>query len=500
MPKDISMPTDSYSRLLQFRKTQVALDMADMHLYQNIAVKYIYDTPACGLFIDLGLGKTVISLTAFQQLWVDGLVSRCLVIAPLKVANNTWPTEISTWSHLYPLRYSLVTGELEDRKKALRNRAPIHIINRENVPWLVEQYGAKWPYDMVIIDESSSFKDHNSERFKALKKVRKLIKRVVELTASPVAEGYIGLFSQIYLLDLGQRFGNKITKYREEYFTHNQYSRKYTVKQDKRQEIIDKISDITLEMKADQYLPSKGRQDIVRLVQLNEPEMELYRTMEKELMIDIIDSTGETHVIEAQNAGVLAGKLLQMASGVIYRNWVELQPGSEDKVIRCKDAIPLHDHKIAALQALMEELDGEPIIVCYWFQSSLARLKKAFPSMHILDKAGTQVEPWNKGRIKILALHPQSAGHGLNLQKGGRNMVFFDLPASLELYEQVIGRIDRQGQKLLCRIFHLLAANTADQHVFKRLREKKDVQDWFYQRLRRYHQKVKASIEGRLIG
>lgn len=500
MPKDTLMPTDYYSRLLSFRRKQVVLDMEQMHLYQNIAVKYIYDNPACALFIDLGLGKTVISLTAFQQLWVDGLVRKCLVVAPLKVANNTWPAEISTWSHLYPLRYSLVTGDLDERKKALRSGAPIHIINRENIPWLVDLLGAKWPYDMVIIDESSSFKDHDSERFKALKRVRKLIKRIVELTASPVAEGYHGLFSQIYLLDLGQRFGNKITHFREKYFKHNQYTRKYTVIDDKRQEIIDKISDITLEMKADQYLPSKGRQEIVRLVHLDEDQMEKYRFMEKEMMIEVINAAGENLVIEAQNAGVLAGKLLQMASGVIYRNWVELQPGSEDKVVRCKEAIPLHDHKIAALQALMEELDGEPIIVCYWFQSSLARLKKAFPSMHILDRAGTQVEPWNKGRIKILALHPQSAGHGLNLQKGGRNMVFFDLPASLELYEQVIGRIDRQGQKLLCRIFHLLAANTVDQHVHKRLREKKDVQDWFYQRLRRYHQKVKAQIEGRLIG
>ena len=346
-----------------------------------------------------------------------------------------------------------------------------------------------------MIDESSSFKDHKSQRFKALKKVRLLIKRMVQLTASPVAEGYHGLFSQIYLLDSGKRFGKFITHFESEYFTYNSYSRKHTIKKDKKQEIIDKISDITLEMKAKDYLTSAGRQEIVRLVALSDEQMDLYRKMAEQFVIDITTEDGSVQQVKADSAGVLATKLLQMASGVIYRTWKAIKPGTDDQVVTMRQTIHLHDHKIDALEALIEELDGETAIVVYWFKSSLERLQEKFPDMVVLDKQGSQVPAWNAKKIKLMAIHPQSAGHGLNLQKGGRNMIFFDLPASLELYEQVIGRIDRQGQKLLCRIFHLVAQKTDDEKVLNRLREKRDVQDWFFARLRRLHLKIKKQLE-----
>jgi len=489
-----------YDQLLANRQNNWSLDYSQMHDYQHLAEDFAYDKLYAALFIDMGLGKTVIMLTAFLRLWIDGEVNRLLIVAPLKVANNTWPTEIQTWSHLYALRHSLVTGSAEERLRALRSSAPIHIINRENIPWLVDHFKGKWPYDMVVIDESSSFKDHSSQRFKALKKVRNLIKRFYELTASPVAEGYEGLFAQIWLLDKGERLGSHITHYRQKYFNHNVYSRRYTVKKGMEKEIIAKISDITLEMKADQYLPSRGVQDIIRTVTLQPAERKLYTQMEEDFIIEVLNEMGEEHVIEAQNAGVLSGKLLQMASGVIYRNWVELKPGTEDQVVRCKEAIPLHDHKIEALEAIVEELDGEPLIICYWFQSSLWRLKAAFKNLVVMDRNGSQVPDWNKRKITLLAVHPQSAGHGLNLQKGGRNMCFFDLPSSLDQYEQVRARIDRQGQEHLCRFFHLLAAKTADEHVYKRLQEKKDVQEWFYRRLRKYHERLKAKYEAATIG
>lgn len=469
-----------------------------MHQYQHVAREFIVSTPHCGLFIDMGMGKTVTTLTAISELWVAGDIKKVLIIAPLKVANQVWPAEIKNWHHLCFLRYSLATGELAKRTAALRSPAPIHIINRENIDWLVEHYGRDWPYDMVVIDESSSFKDHKSSRFKALRRVRPRIKRMVELTASPVAEGYHGLFAQIFLLDEGARFGRFITHFEGEYFNYNSFSRKHTVRPDAKQKIIDKISDITLEMKAADYLTTTGYQDVIKLVELSPNELARYRQMATDFVIEVINDVGEGRIVEAETAGVLATKLLQMASGVIYRSWREIKPGTEDTVIIKKEVIQLHDHKMDALDALLEELDGEPVLIVYWFKSTLDRLQARYKNLVTLDKQASQVPAWDKGKIKMMAIHPQSAGHGLNLQKGGRNMVFFDMPQSLELYEQIRCRIDRQGQKHLCRFFHLIAKGTDDEKVMRRLSEKKQVQDWFFARLKRAHLKIKAKIAEKL--
>lgn len=480
------------------KRRHVERERRDMHNYQHMAVEFAKRNPFCALFIDLGLGKTIISLTTAADLLIDGAAEKVLVIAPLKVAKQTWPTEIKLWGHTCFLRHSLITGDTKDRLRAIKSDAPIHVVNRENVQWLVDHYKRDWPYDMVIIDESSAFKDHKTQRFKALKNVRPYIKRMMQLTASPVAESYEHLFAQIYLLDQGERFGKFITHYLNNYFSYNKYSMKHKVIPGKDDEIVQKISDITLEMRAQDYLPDlKGYQVIERSVTLDDDQLELYRRMSKDFMIEIFNEVGEGKVIEAETAAVLAAKLLQMASGVIYEGRKVLVPGT-DKVKREVTHHYLHDHKLQALDTLAEELEGENLIVCYWFKSSLNRLKEKFPKAVVLDREGSQVDAWNKGKIKMLFLHPQSGGHGLNLQKGGRNIVFFDLPASYELWHQVIGRLARQGQKHLVRIWVLLARKTDDEKALQRLKDKQDAQDYFYQKLKRYHAKVKKLLMSKI--
>lgn len=464
-----------------------------MHDYQHMGSLFAYTNPFCALFIDLGLGKTIISLTTAIDLWMEGEVDKILVIAPLKVANQTWPTEIKLWGHTCFMRHAMITGSLPQRMKGLRSDAPIHIVNRENTEWLVNHFKRDWPYDMVIIDESSAFKDHKTRRFKALKNVRPFIKRMIQLTASPVAESLEHLFAQIYLLDQGERFGKSITKYRDTYFNFNRWSMKYKIAPGQEDVIVEKISDISLEMRAKDYLDMKEPQLIERSVILGEDQLALYKRMSKDFMVEIIDELGDSTVIEAETAASLAGKLLQMASGVIYESRKELVPGT-DQVKKVITHHPLHEHKLDELENLRDELEGETLLVCYWFKSSLNRLQKRFPTAVTLDREGSQVDAWNKGKIKMMFLHPASGGHGLNLQKGGHNIVFYDLPSSYELWQQVIGRLNRQGQKMLVRIWVLLARKTDDEKALQRLKDKGDAQDYFYDKLKRYHAKVKRAL------
>lgn len=471
----------------------VTLTQDQMHDYQVMAVDFILDNPFCALFIDLGLGKTIISLTALREITLlDPDIKKVLVIAPLKVANRTWPDEVQNWDHTCTLEYSVITGDEQARKRAMHSSAELHIINRENVEWLVQQWRAKWPYQMVIIDESSSFKDHTTKRFKALANVRRYIKRLVELTATPAAESYVHLFAQIYLLDEGKRFGKHITHYKERYFTENKYSRKLDLRPGAKEVITRKIHDICMVMKAQDYLDMKEPVHIEVPVVLSDKEMARYKTMEEDYLIEVVDDLDGETIIEAETAAILAGKLLQMASGFIYDSRKELGPNGNVKAVRT--AHHLHDHKMDALEALVENLQeqGENIMIVYHFIPSLTRLQKRFPKGVVMDKAGDAVTPWNKGKIPILFVHAQSAGHGLNLQKGGRAMIFFDIPWSLELYLQVIGRINRQGQERQVLLYHLVAKGTADQKVVLRLKEKRDTQDWLLRRityLRRKRQK-----------
>lgn len=487
----MTLNTIQFEKRRQRRRAKVEREREEMHEYQKMAVELGKANPYFAFFIDLGLGKTVISLTMALDLWMDGDVDKILVIAPLKVANQTWPTEIATWGHTCMLRHSLVTGDKKRRLKAIQSDAPIHITNRESITWLVDHFGRDWPYDMVIIDESSGFKDHTSQRWKALKNVRPAIKRLIELTASPLAESYEFLFAQTYLLDRGERFGKFITKFREEHFTHNQWSRKYKVREESKDILIKKISDISLEMRAEDYLDMTECTVIERKVHLNDAQMEQYKRMSKDFMIEIVDEMGDELIIEAETASALAGKLLQMASGVIYQSEKVISDTDPDVVKRKVTHHYLHDLKLKELERMEEDLEGQNLLISYWFKSSLNRLKERFPDAVVLDREGSQVAAWNKGKIRKLLIHPASGAHGLNLQKGGHNLVFYDLPASYELYQQIIGRLHRQGQKKAVRVWPIITKGTDDEKALQRLRDKRDAQDYFYDKLKRYHAKIK---------
>lgn len=420
----------------------------ELHPYQDAAIEFAHKHPRSALWIDMGLGKTATILTVIRDLLARKEIRRVLVIAPLKVATQTWPHEIAAWRHLQHLDYTVIrSSDRHVRTQLAQSRARIHIINREMLPWLVNMWAEakKWPYDMIVVDESSSFKDHTTNRFKALKRVRRLAKRMHHLTATPAAESYMGLFSQFYLLDGGERFGDSITRFRETYFDRNPYTGGYTVKEEKKAEIIEKIASITLVMRAEDHLQLDEPLYLKRLLTLEPDQLKAYRKFERSLILSL--PGGDE--IEALTAAALSQKLLQASSGAVY---------DENKVAR-----PFHEHKIEDIQQLVEELDGSPLMIAYWFKSSLARLRKAFPQATVMDRGGKAVVPWNEGKIPILLVHPQSAGHGLNMQYGpGHDLAMFDMFWSGELYNQLIRRLARQGQKKVVRVHHLLAENTHD--------------------------------------
>lgn len=431
------------------------------HEYQKVAEEKIIELPAVGLFLDMGLGKTVITLSAINRLMYEMFaVQRVLVIAPKRVAEDTWSRESEKWDHLRHLKISKILGGREQRLHALENDADIYIINRENVKWLVDQCQAKrrWPFDMVVIDELSSFKSSKSQRFRALKKATPLIKRIVGLTGTPTPNGLLDLWPQIYLLDRGERLGKTISGYRERYFLPRQRNG-YTVfnwelKEGADRAIHEKIKDICISMSAEDYLQLPERMNNIIQVQLSEKEMALYRTMEKEQILTLEDSD-----IVALSAGTVAGKLLQMANGAVYD-----QEGGY-RII--------HDRKLEALEEIIDTTD-EPVLVFYNFQHDYdrlaERLQKYFPKS--LDTAD-DIQDWNGGKIRILLAHPASVGHGLNIQDGGRTIIWFGLTWSLELYQQANARLYRQGQRKNVIIHHLVAAGTIDEQVMAAL-EKKD--------------------------
>ncbi len=484
----------------------------DMHPYQRTLVEFLLEHPKSAAFVDLGLGKTVSALTVMDRLAQDFRFNRCLVVAPIRVARQTWPTELSKWKHLAGYDYSLIRGDDDDeevisavaqakasarrrgldakaaaaeagwaatiekealRRRAIESAAPLHIINREMVDWLVDRCkeSRRWPYDFVIIDESSSFKDHSSRRFKALAAVVPHTKRMHQLTATPVSENYLGLYAQFYLLDGGERFGKGITKYRDRYFTQNKYTFRYTIRPGAEEEITRKIADITIVMRARDYLDLKEPTIINRIVRLTPKQRETYERMESECVAEMADGS----VIEAVNSGALNSKLTQMASGAVY--------DEEGKVHA------VHDQKIEELRQVIEEARGRPLLVGYWYRSSLDRLKKAFPQAAVMDRTGKAVKPWNDGKIGLLLGHPAGMGHGLNMQEGpGHLIAYFDLPWSYELYRQFIGRLARQGQRNPVRVFNLLADRTVDtEAILPALAAKEDAQERLFTRLQRMH-------------
>lgn len=499
----------SYDYYRDQRRRNVSLYREMMHVYQSgIAYNHIIENPFCALFIDMGLGKTVISLTAIVDLLNQEEVKKVLVIAPRRVANKTWPDELATWDHTCMYDYCVLNQKKpEDRARAARGKESIHIVSRDNIEWLVLQYKGKWPYDMVVIDESSSFKDHTTKRFKALRNVRRYIKRLVELTATPVAEGYLGVFAQIFLLDEGARFGKSVTTYKENYFKENKYNHTFKIKPGAEEEIVAKIANICLVMRAEEYLDMVPITYIDRRVKMTLPQSQTYKELQENMVMAVDDEwgTGEEVAIEAETAASLSAKLLQICSGVVYNSYFE-GVNRNGNAVRKRDVYELHDEKLNELQQIMEESEGHNILVGYHFQSSLDRLKKRFPKAVQMDKEGECVTKWNKGQIPMLLAHPQSAGHGLNLQKGGHIIVFYDIPYSLELYMQFIGRLHRQGQTRPVQVIHLIAEGlekdkktgelkkmeTVDGGVVAALKEKTDGQEWMLGEITRIRQRIAA--------
>ena len=408
----------------------------------------------------LRLGKTVLTLTALNNLLFDSFeIHKILIIAPLRVARDTWPSEIEKWDHLKDLKYSVALGSEKERKAAFMIKADIYIINRENVKWLVEDSSLPFDFDTLIIDELSSFKNHQAKRFRSLMKVRPKIKRIVGLTGTPASNGLIDLWAEFRLLDMGQRIGRFIGKYRDDYFVPDKRNQQvifsYKPKPGAEEEIYKKISDITISMKGSDYI--KLPELVINEVQVNlsEKEMKIIDDMKKELVTKIKDDE-----ITASNAAALSTKLLQMANGAVY--------GEAGEVIN------IHERKLDALEDLIESANGKPVLISYWFKHDMKRISERF-SVETLDSADS-IKRWNKGEIPVAIIHPASAGHGLNLQTGGSTLIWFGLTWSLELYQQTNARLWRQGQKDTVVIHHIISKGTIDERVMKALKNKDNTQ------------------------
>ena len=430
------------------------------HDYQKYAIQFIEKEDVSALLLDMGLGKTVITLTAIRNLIIKGKAGRVLIIAPLRVAKSTWPDEIAKWDHLHDLTYSVAVGTEKERKEALNKNVEIVIINRENVDWLVNKSGYRFNFDMIVVDELSSFKSWQSKRFKALLKVRPYVERIVGLTGTPSSNGLMDLWAEYRILDFGERLGRYITKYRLKYFEPDKRSAtvifSYRLLPGAEEQIYKEIADITISMKAKDYL--KMPDLIINEVQvdLEASERRAYDTMKKEMVVRLSD----VEEIDAVNAASLSGKLLQMANGAVYDD--------EKRVIR------IHDRKLDALEDLIEAANGKPVLIAYWFKHDLDRIKERFNVREILTD--DDIKAWNNGKIDVAVIHPASAGHGLNLQQGGSTLIWFGLTWSLELYEQANARLYRQGQKETVVIHHIITRGTIDEDVMLALKRKEKTQ------------------------
>ena len=436
------------------------------HEYQRFAAEYIKSHPVAAVLLDMGLGKTSITLTALNDLLFDSFdIRRVLVIAPLRVARNTWSAEIEKWDHLRMLQYSIAVGTEAERLAALRKKADIYIINRENVQWLISESGIPFDFDMVVIDELSSFKNHQTKRFRALMKARPKAKRIVGLTGTPSSNGLMDLWAEFRLLDMGERLGKFIGRYRTRYFLpdkrNGQVVFSYKPLPGAEEKIYGKISDITISMKATDHLKMPELVNSRYTVYLSEKEMERYGELKKDLVLQLPDGD-----ITAANAASLSGKLSQMANGAVYSD--------------AEDVISIHDRKLDALEDIIEAANGKTVLVAYWFRHDLERITERLQKLKIpasrLDTDGS-IKRWNTGEIPVALIHPASAGHGLNLQAGGSTLVWFGLTWSLELYQQTVARLWRQGQEAKTVVVqHIITKGTIDERIMAALSEKDTTQ------------------------
>lgn len=433
--------------------------------YQVYTSEYIKEHETAAVFLECGLGKTSITLTAIYDLMFDRFeIRKVLVIAPIRVAKMSWPDEIEKWDHISDLRYSVAVGTETERTAALEAQADLYLINRENVQWLVEKSGLPFDYDMVVVDELSSFKNWQAKRFKALMKVRPKVKRIVGLTGTPSSNGLMDLFAEYKLLDMGQRLGRFIGQYRNRYFmpdkTNGHVVYSYKLLPGAEEAIYDRISDITISMKSADHLKMPELVNSRYMVHLDEPELEKYERMKRDLLLQLPE--GE---VTAANAAALSGKLSQMANGAVY---------SDDGAYEM-----IHDRKLDALEDIIEAANGKPVLAAYWYQHDLERIQDRLSGLKIgfarLDQE-RNIRRWNQGEIPVGLIHPASAGHGLNLQSGGNILVWFGLTWSLELYQQTVARLWRQGQKETVSVIHILAAKTIDEQIMRALETKDHTQ------------------------
>lgn len=427
------------------------------HPYQEVAIQHIIDHPASGLLLDMGMGKTVSTLTAVFDLMYDYFdVSRVLVIAPKRVAEDTWSREAEKWEHTKGMTVSKVLGPQKQRIRALMAGADLYVTNRENVEWLVDYYKKEWPFDMVVIDELSSFKSSKARRFRALKKVRPLIKRLVGLTGTPAPNSLLDLWPQMYLLDGGERLGRTLTAYRDRYFQagarngHIVYE--WRLKDGAEEAIHNKISDICISMQAKDYLKLPERIDHTIHVEMDKQTEDKYKQLEKDLLLPFSDSD-----VVADTAAVLSNKLLQLANGAVYDEHGDVQE--------------IHDEKLRALEEIQEAANGNSLLVFYTYKHDLERIQDRFRDARTLESS-KDIKDWNNRKVPMLLAHPASAGHGLNLQDGGHTIVWYGLTWSLELYQQANARLDRQGQTKPVVVHHLVAKGTVDEDVMKALENK----------------------------
>lgn len=436
------------------------------HEYQKYATEYIETHPVAAVLLDMGLGKTSITLTALNNLLFDSFkVRRILVIAPLRVARNTWGAEIEKWDHLSGLRYAVAVGTENERMAALRKKADIFLINRENVQWLIAESGIPFDFDMVVVDELSSFKNHQTKRFRALMKVRPKVKRIVGLTGTPSSNGLMDLWAEFRLLDMGERLGRFIGQYRTSYFRpdkqNGQVVFSYKPLPGAEKQIYGKISDITISMKSTDHLRMPELINSRYTVYLSERENSRYEDLKKDLVLQLPD--GE---ITAANAASLSGKLSQMANGAVYTD--------------AGETVAIHERKLDALEDIIEAANGKPVLVAYWFRHDLERITERLHKLKIpcsrLDTDGS-IQKWNAGEIPVALIHPASAGHGLNLQSGGNTLVWFGLTWSLESYQQTVARLWRQGQASKTVVVqHIITKGTIDERIMKALSEKDTTQ------------------------
>ena len=436
------------------------------HAYQQYAIDYLKQNPVAALLIQMGLGKTSCTLTALNELIFDSFeVHKVLVVAPLRVARDTWPEEIEKWDHLKNLQYAVAVGTPAERIAALQQKADITIINRENIPWLIEESGIPFEYDTLVIDELSSFKNPSAKRFRSLLKVRPGLKRIIGLTGTPSGNGLMDLWAEFRLLDGGQRLGRSLSEYRLKYFVPERWNGdvvySYKPKPGAEEAIYAKIADITISMNSTDYLKMPELISTEYTVRLSEREAQQYEAMKRELILSLPEGD-----VKAVNFGALANKLSQMANGAIY---------SDNGSI-----IPLHARKLDALEDILEAAAGHPVLVAYWFQHDLQRIEERLRKLKVtyakLDSPES-IRAWNSGTLPVGLIHPASAGHGLNLQSGGSSLVWFGLPWSLELYQQTNARLWRQGQQAETVVIqHIIAKGTVDEQILMVLKSKDKTQ------------------------